>query len=653
MPWITTEIKSLINERDKLKRKAIITKLETDWSKYKITRNQVNIKLRNAKTNYYSSKIFNQKYSPKKAWRSINNLLGKRNKNSKINELILEGNTLNNPKDIAEGFNNYFSNIGPDLASQIPTSNCNFYTYVKKATSEFAAFQPTDVNNVYQLLSGLSGNKATGIDKISCKILKIAAPAIADSLTYIFNQAITLSSFPYEWKMARVIPLYKNGHRNLPGNYRPISVLPTISKIMERILYNQLYVYLTEFGLLSSAQFGFRKSHSTATALLDCTNEWYMNIDKKIFNLVVFIDLKKAFDTVNHDILLKKLELYGIKGQALNLLKSYLSNRHQMCQIGNFVSSEHLIKCGVPQGSILGPLLFLLYINDLPECLKSTRPRLFADDTNLTASGPSITDIENAANSDLQNLRNWLTANKLSLNVTKTEFMLIGSPQMIKSTSCSQPNILIENKQIQQVNQSKSLGITIDQHLSWKPNTENICKKITSGISALRRVKPFIAEKETLISIYNAIVRPYFDYCSEVWDVFGEVQCKRLQKLQNRAARIISNMSNKVDHSIALRALGWEPLHIIRKKAKARMMYKTLNKLSPESLSSLFTYKNEITNYKLRNVSSSLCLPKPRTNSMKKSFMYYGAKLWNSIPNEIRESKSLSCFQKKIAGHNF
>ena len=200
---------------------------------------------------------------------------------------------------------------------------------------------------------------------------------------------------------------------------------------------------------------------------------------------------------------------------------------------------------------------------------------------------------------------------------------------------------------------AKTLGITIDQHLSWKPNTENICKKITSGISALRRVKPYIAERETLISIYNASVRPYFDYCSEVWDVFGETQCKRLQKLQNRTARIVSNMSNDEDHSIALRALGWEPLDIMRKKAKAKMMYKTLNKLGPESLSNLFTYKNEITNYKLRNVSSGLCLPQPRTNSMKKSFMYDGAKLWNSIPNKIRESKSLSCFQKKIAAHSF
>ena len=281
VPWITNKIKGLINTRDNLKRKAIITKLETDLLNYKRTRNQVNIALRNAKKNYYSTKIAGQKFNPKKAWKSINNLLGKQATHPEVNELILEENILNNPKDISEGFNNYFSNIGHNLASQIDTSNCNFETYVKKATSEFTAFQPTTVNNICQLLGGLSSNKATGIDKISCKIIKMAIPAIADSLTYIFNQAIALSSFPNEWKLARVVPLYKGGQRNIPGNYRPISVLPAISKVMERILYNQLDNYLTEFELLSSTQFGFRNSHSTATALLDCTNEWYVNIDKK------------------------------------------------------------------------------------------------------------------------------------------------------------------------------------------------------------------------------------------------------------------------------------------------------------------------------------------------------------------------------------
>ena len=175
---------------------------------------------------------------------------------------------------------------------------------------------------------GLSGNKATGIDKISCKIIKKDARIISDSLTLIFNQAIALSSFPDEWKMAKVLPLYKNGQRNIPGNYRPISVLPAISKIMEQILYDQLYDYLTKFELLSDSQFGFRNFHSTATALLDCTNDCYVNLDTKMFNLVVLIYLKKAFDTVDHQILLRKLELYGIKGQALTLLKSYLTNRN-------------------------------------------------------------------------------------------------------------------------------------------------------------------------------------------------------------------------------------------------------------------------------------------------------------------------------------
>ena len=414
-----------------------------------------------------------------------------------VNELILDQNNFTSPKDIAEGFNDYFSNIGPNLASKIDSSNYNFETYVKNGKSEFAAFQPVTVSHVCRLLLGLSGNKATGIDKISCKIIKKAAPIISDSLTLIFNQAITLSSFPDEWKMAKVVPLYKNGQRNIPGNYRPISVLPAISKIMERILYDQLYDYLTKFELLSDSQFGFRKFHSTASALLDCTNDWYVNLDRKMFNLVVLIDLKKAFDTVDHQILLRKLELYGIKGQALTLLKSYLTNRRQKCQIKNSFSSERLIKCGVPQGSILGPLFFLLYVNDLPQCLNKTKPCLFADDTNLTASGDSITDVEIAANSDLENLRKWLIANKLSLNVAKTEFMLIGSKQKISN---SHPNFVIENKQIKQVYECKTLGVTVDQHLSWKSNTENICKKITAGISAIRRVKPFV-DKETLISI--------------------------------------------------------------------------------------------------------------------------------------------------------
>ena len=341
---------------------------------------------------------------------------------------------------------------------------------------------------------------------------------------------------------------------------------------MERILYNQLYSYLTKSKLLSDSQYGFRKFHSTASALLDCTNDWHVNLDRKMFNLVVLIDLKKAFDTVDHQILLRKLELYGIKGQALSLLKSYLTNRNKKCQIQNSFSAERLITCGVPQGSILGPLFFLLYINDLPRCLNKTKPRMFADDTNLTASGDSVPIVQAAVNSDLENLRKWLIANKLSLNVAKTEFMPIGSKSMIKrSLIVNQMFSLTINKLIKRAYECKTFGLTIDQYLSWKSNTEIICKKICAGISAIRRIKPFV-DKQTLISIYNAIVRPYFDYCCEVWDAFGETQSKRLQKLQNRAARIILDASNDVNHTICFA--------YIRLGTKLSIIFETYQKVS-------------------------------------------------------------------------
>jgi hypothetical protein len=264
-------------------------------------------------------------------------------------------------------------------------------------------------------------------------------------------------------------------------------------------------------------------------------------MDRKMFNLVVLLDLKKAFDTVNHDILMRKLELYGITGSALTMMQSYLTDRKQKCQLGDVVSSERHVTCGIPQGSILGPLLFLLYINDLPECLNQTTPRLFADDTNLSVAGESIEEVELAMNNDLLCVNAWLLANKLSLNASKTEFILIGSSHRLKNLT-KQPNIKIDQDKIKQVHHSRLLGVEIDEKLSWNKHVENVAKKATSGIGAIRRIRDFV-DRETLISIYNALVRPHFDYCSEVWDTLGIGLSTRLQKLQNRAARIIMSMN--------------------------------------------------------------------------------------------------------------
>ena len=415
IPWLTSEIKKLLFDKDKKKRRAMITKLNADWDDYKASRNKVNIALRQAKADYYRNKIATQNNNPKEAWKTINSLLGRSFSDTSVNELKVNDANLTSPGEIAEAFNTYFSNVGPILANSMADSSVSFEQFVKPIQSKMLHFKLVPYSKVLNLLNSLSKSKATGLDKISGKILKAAASSIASSLTYIFNHALISSHFPSEWKVARLLPLFKKGPRNLAENYsRPISILPTISKLMERIMYDQLYEYLNENSLLSDHQFGFRKFHSTASALLDCTNSWYMNMDRKMFNLVVFLDLKKAFDTVNHDILVRKLELYGITGNALSMIKSFLTDRKQKCQLGDVITSESSVTCGIPQGSILGPLLFLLYINDLPDCLRQVSPRLFADDTNLTVAGETIEEVELAMNNDLLRIKEWLLANKLS-----------------------------------------------------------------------------------------------------------------------------------------------------------------------------------------------------------------------------------------------
>ena len=230
-----------------------------------------------------------------------------------------------------------------------------------------------------QLLLAADSAKATGYDKIPKKLLKIAAPHICQSLTSLFNLSIETNIFPHKFGIANVSPLFKTGDHTDKDNYRPISVIPTVARIFERIIYEQLYTYLIENELINPQQSGFRSLHSTVTALLDLTNEWCYNIDRKMVNAVILLDLKKAFDTVNHSILLKKLEYFGFDCSSIAFFSSYLSNRLHRCNVNGFSSELGSISCGVPQGTILGPLLFLIYINDLPNCLQHCTARLYAD----------------------------------------------------------------------------------------------------------------------------------------------------------------------------------------------------------------------------------------------------------------------------------
>ena len=458
--------------------------------------------------------------------------------------------------------------------------------------------------------------------------LKLSSSIVGPSLAYIFKSCIHADIFPNEWKIAEVIPLFKKGSKRELGNYRPISVLPLVSKVFEKIIYYQIYDYLQENRLLNTYQSGFRSMHSTTTALLETTNNWSINIDNGLLNGVLLIDLKKAFDTINHEIILRKLANYGVDPNALRFFASYLGNRAQKCTVNGALSSVSKLTCGVPQGSIMEPLFFLIYINDLPNYLDISCAKMFADDTNITVPGCTFAELEQATNSELTNLYSWLKANKL--NIAKTEFMVVSSRQKFLAENFSELNIRLDNQPISRVEHAKSLGLIIDDRLSWSNYIKELCRKISSAIGALRRTRSLVSQS-TAVQIYNALIQPHFDYCAPVWDGLSSYLCQKVQKLQNRAARVILQANCEVNSSLLLETLKWEQLSLRRKKHKAIMMFKSLNGLAPVYLQDLFSERP--TDYHLRDSFRKLNLPKPRTNYLKRSFGYSGALLWNSLLN--------------------
>lgn len=630
-PWLTTGIRREMNQRDYLKKKAVKNRSESLHQAYKTKRNQVNKLIKSAKSLYCKDNIDLNKDNPKEMWKNINQVISGKGRCSKTTTITTikddQGNIIHNEKLIANQLNKYFVEIGPKLSSQLPKNCGNFSEYLKPVDCEFH-FTAINNDTIFNKIMKIKSNKAAGLDKIPQKLLKDSAVVVTPFLNLIFNLSLSEGEFPSDWKNARVSPIFKSGDREECGNYRPISILSAISKIFERIVFEQINQYLITNQILTQYQSGFRKGYSTYSSLLKTTNEWLVNMDKGLINGVVFLDLKKAFDTVDHEIMIKKLEFYGIRNTALRWFISYLSHRKQVCKVGVSISESEQITTGVPQGSNLGPLLFLLYINDLPNCLDSSVPALFADDTNLSISGATTCEIEEKLEIDLNNVHQWLLVNKLTLNEKKTEYMLIGSGQRLSQIN-AEPSLTIGSESIKRVSTTKTLGVIIDECLTWKDHIEKVAKKASKGIGMLRRSKDLL-DKNTLKTIYSAFVLPHFDYCALVWDNCSKTLQNKLQKLQNKAGRIITGDCYGTPSDAVRIKLDWDTLQARREKQLDTLMIQIMKGNSINYLRELFTISsNQI--YHLRSNNHVLYLPKPNTNALKRSFSYKGAAAWNDI----------------------
>ena len=486
----------------------------------------------------------------------------------------------------------------------------------------------------------------TGIDKIPSSALIDARSVICDPLCSIINSSITSSTFPTAWKCASVFPLHKSGVRTTPSNYRPISLLPVASKILERHVQQQLSSHLNQNDLLFPFQSGFRQNHSTQSLLLYCLDQWYKALDDKKYVGVVFLDISKAFDTVNHNLLLLKLSHLGLSPSTIAWFKSYLSNRCHQTRIENTYSSLCFPTNGVPQGSTLGPTLFSAFINDLPSVLPSNSTVLFADDTTIFLISNDIQELNSSLQLTLNLANVWLQKNGLKLNISKTKTMLIHSARKKVSDRLA---LSVENVDIEQVQKFKFLGVIVNDTLSWGDHIDFVCNKVTRSLSLLRRLSWFLPRPLLLLYLKSYIL-PLFDYCDSVWSVCTKQDSHRLETLLNFACRTVLRKRRDYSASSARKELGVSTLSARQKVHLAQTVYKCLSLQSPTYLNNLFS--TPASHYNTRASSTSqLNLPRFRTSLGQKAFSFVGASLWRSLPNNIRCCADFRVFTKLCENH--
>ena len=638
-PWFNNSIRKIIRRRKRAHRKAKRTNEPNHWAKFRSLRNKSVATIRTSKENYFnklSEKLVDNNTDSKNWWKVAKLITNIDGPIQEIPPLISTGEIYENDSEKSELFNKYFiaqSAVNDDNITPPDTVNQGNHTLEDIHITE------TDVSDVLCLLNT---SKASGPDLLNPTLLKEASSQLALPLASLFNKSLTSGVFPEAWKEANVTPIYKKDDPSIVNNYRPISLLNIIGKVMERCVFKHVYNYLHANNIITRLQSGFQPKDSTINQLLDITNQFGKALDEGKEIRVVFCDISKAFDRVWHAGLIAKLKSIGIKNSLLQWFRNYLKNRKQRVVINGVSSSWSEIKAGVPQGSILGPLLFLIYINDIVNDIQ-TNIRLFADDTSLYIIVENPISSADFLNNDLNKIHDWSKLWLVDFNPNKTESLVISR----KNNAPFHPVLYMNDTPVREVESHKHLGLTFNSNGTWDTHIETIISKASKRIGLLRKIK-FKIDRFSLQKIYFSFIRPILEYADVIWDGCNQLMKARLERIHFEAARITTGATKLASLESLLNETGWDTLQNRRFKHKLILFHKMYHKQTPEYLSNLVPHTAyEIHGRNTRN-QSQLVNINCRTETYRMSFLPSVVKAWNDLPVEIRNNPCSTSFKTHL-----
>ena len=666
-PWITPGIITSVNKKHFLYQQWKKTTSKKDklgslelYLIYKHFRKKLKHLIKFAKKKHYSLRFSAIKGNMKKTWSLINELRGKTQKS--LNSCFkIDSQLVEDKREIADGFNKFFASIARNMNVKLHSSrpveetdykHMKFNEYLNKRVCNSIFLHDCSSTEVSQIIKEFDNGKASDLPLV---VLKKCAHIISGHLSRFFNNFMISGIFPKILKLGKITPVFKKGDAQILDNYRPISIIPIFGKIFEKIIYSRLYSFLTSNGSIYEKQFGFRKYHSTGHAINYSVNKIISETQNRNHVIGIFIDLSKAFDTIDHDKLIVKLEHYGIRSTALKLLTNYLKYREQYTNFKGIDSDTCEVDYGVPQGSVLGPLLFLLYINDIANSSNDGNFVLFADDTNIFVTGCNEDEVYAKAQLVLNQVHQYMVSNQLHINLTKSLYMhfqpnLNQSERQTCARTRIQKSLKLSNINLKKVTKVKFLGIMIDDKLSWEAQITYIKEKLLSSIVVIKRIKKFIPESEYL-NLYNSLFKSHLSYCISSWGGISKYSLEKIFSLQKRCIRLLFGNELNFDHAeyyqTCARARSYHQ-HIAKKNHVLEHTKPIFNNKNLLTLHHLYIYHTFLELFKVLKYKSpiSICelfvfsprfsnmlltLPKIKNETVKHNFVFKASSIWNAL----------------------